>query len=75
MTARKFKSYTLWIKWANLGWTKAATCLNSHWPSENPIEVLEFYVESKYPFGWAKRGKAWMILPEDKIPKETPDAE
>lgn len=68
MTERKFKSYTLWMKWRNWGWNPHATCLNLPYPSINPIDVLKKIMES-YWSGYWKRGRTWMILPDDRKPK------
>lgn len=72
MTQRKFKSYTLWMKWRNLGWKPCVTVLNLPFPSDNPIYVLESWIKSKY-YSWYNavwvRGKTWMILPDDRKPK------
>jgi len=70
MTERKYKSYTLWLKWANLGWMPRVTCLNLPWPAANPRDVLEHHMTmTKYQYSHWKRGKDWMILPEDRKPK------
>jgi hypothetical protein len=67
MTERKFKSYTLWLKWPNLGWKPECTCLNLPWPAANPRNVLSTYMGSLYGKHW-ERGKNWMILPENRKP-------
>ena len=68
MTERKFKSYTLWMKWRDLGWRREMTCLNLPWPAANPIDVLKGMTKNYSPPLWI-RGKNWMILPEDREPK------
>ena len=69
MTERKFKSYTLWMKWRDYGWSPSATCLNRPFTAESPIKVLSFYMQNYSTIYW-KRGKTWMILPEDRKPAE-----
>ena len=67
MTERKFKSYTLWLHWENVGWKPYITCLNFPYPAENPREVLSDWAKSHYPQYWDR--KDWMILPEGRKPK------
>ncbi len=67
MTKRKFDRYTLWLKWQNVGWQPAITCLDLGWPAENPREVLEDWAWSNYPGRHWKRDD-WMILGGDKVP-------
>lgn len=69
MTERKFKSYTLWLKWLFIGWKPYVTCLNLPWPSDNPISVLRDRRMVRFKGGHWKRGKTWMILPEGRRPK------
>ncbi len=69
MTERKFKSYTLWMKWRNLGWHPEATISNLPWPAANPIDILKEWVESRYSCKNWIRGKTWMILPEGREPR------
>lgn len=68
MTARKYKSYSLWLKWREQGWQVEVTCLDVPWPATNPIRVLEVLADS-YSHNYWKRGKTWMILPEGSRPK------
>ena len=68
MTERKFKSYSLWMKWQNLGWKVGATCKNLPWPAANPRVVLERWMRC-YEYGYWVRGKTWLILPVGKKPK------
>jgi len=70
MTERKFKSYTLWMKWRYQGWRPAITCLNLPWPAANPRKVLEEWIKSQTHCGHRVRGKTWMILPEHRMPKQ-----
>lgn len=70
MTKRKFKSYTLWIKWYRCAWGPELTCTE---PTEstgfaNPITVLEERMAPLSNSPYWKRGKNWMILPEGKKP-------
>lgn len=72
MTARKFKNYTLWVKWRQIGWEPILNCSNPTNSDINPIEVLEYWFRDEYvnlnlPY-W-KRGKTWMILPSGRKPK------
>lgn len=69
MTERKYASYTLWMKWVNLGWRAEATCLDLPWPAANPREVLSDWVRHRYSHLDWKRGKNWMILGGVKTPK------
>lgn len=68
MTQRKFKSYTLWLKWRNRSWKPHITCLNLPWPAENPRNILKTWARSHYPGLHWSRDK-WMILPEGRKPK------
>jgi len=69
MTQRKYKSYTLWLKWIKQGWQPTITCLNLPWPAENPLFVLNTWREIFYNSSNWIRGKTWMILPEGRRPK------
>jgi len=68
---RKFKAYSLWLKWGNLGWRIAATCKNVAYPGENPRSLLMEWAASHYPSKW---GCDWRrkvrILPEGKRPRD-----
>ena len=70
MTKRKFKAYSLWLKWSNIGWQVAATCKNMPWPAENPRAFLLQWAETHYPSRW---GEEWRkkirILPEGRRPR------
>ncbi len=70
MTERKYASYTLWMKWENLGWVREVTCLNLPWPAANPRKVLSDWVKLRYQYGRWVRGKTWMILGGNKTPKD-----
>ena len=72
MTLRKFKAYSLWLKWERPdGWQIAATCKNVSFPGENPREFLMEWAETHYPSKW---GPDWRrkvrILPEGKRPRD-----
>jgi len=69
MSELKFKRYTLWVKWKNLGWRKLVTCVAGKYPMENPRKVLENYVTNRFPWtGRLDRGRTWMILPGNRKP-------
>ena len=69
MTERKFKSYTLWLKWKGSGWQANVTASNLPWPSDNPRDVLKHWMECSYLGDYWVRGKTWMILPEGRKPR------
>jgi len=56
------------MKWRDLGWQREIVVLHLPWPAANPRTVLRDYMNS-YPERYWKRGKNWMILPEDRVPK------
>ncbi len=69
MTKRKYKAYTLWLKWkSSPGWARTFTVKDEGWPGENPILVIKQWIK----WGWAGKyweKRDWVILPEGKTPK------
>lgn len=65
MTKRKYKSYTLWLKWRGGDWQPIFTVTENHWFG-NPYTVIVGHM-ARFGSFW-ERGVNWIIKPEGQVP-------
>lgn len=69
MTERKYKAYTLWLKFRNRGWMPKFTVEEGRRGfGPNPKEVISQWMILWELNDYWKRGKTWMILPKGQKP-------
>ena len=66
MTKLKHDKYTMWLNWANRGWTPYIVVLTNPWPTANPRSFLREWAANSFLAYWDR--KDWMILGGDKKP-------
>lgn len=64
---RKYREYTLWLKYCNVGWIRAFTVVDHGWPGQNPIEICKEWYEKHYTNPRWDKSKM-IILPRGKEP-------
>jgi hypothetical protein len=77
MTARKYKAYTLWLKWNDVGWHPEITVLSESNPpcrtgvrQDSPRALLLEWIERRFAVAWGPDWRSRVrILPAGRRPK------